>query len=245
MRVYIDESGDPGTRGSGSRALVLGCVMIADKDVPAVESAVQKARHIVGGPRLKNLHFKNMRHDDKIGTLNLTAAEPWAGVIVANFKNENRRSVALTQPPILYNYTARYLLERVTDYAKVIGEPAEVYFERSRVFDLAEFQRYMNTLAARNNSRIDDRFIRPYLIRTLAKGDAPGLDIADAIAYSAHRALEPNPKWGHYETAYLHILMPKLLRGAANGRLVGEGLVFMPTDNLHNFRQEYEWIPRE
>ena len=245
MRAYIDESGDPGTRGSGSRSLALGCVMIADKDVSAVESAVQKARLLVGGPRLKNLHFKRMSHDDKIGVLNLLAVEPWAAAIVANFKSYNRRSAALAQPGLLYNYTARYLLERVSDYAKVAGETVEVYFEHSHALDANEFKNYMNTLVARSNSRIDGRFIRPYLMRTLAKGDAPGLDIADAIAYSAHRALERNPKWGHYETAYLNILMPKLLRGAANGRLVGEGLVLMPTDSLHNFRQEHPWIPSE
>ena len=243
MRAYIDESGDPGTRRSSSRWLALGCVMLADGEVPAVEAAVLRAREIIGGPTLSNLHFRELHHDDKVGALNLLAAEPWAAAVVANDKGAHIRSEALTDPRLLYNHTAQFLIERISDYARALQEPAAIYFENTHAFRVNEFRDYVNSLIRQNNQRIDARFIRPYLIRTLAKGEAPALDVADAVAYSAFRALERHRKWGHYETAYLNILLPKFLRGRSDGQPVGQGLVLLPTDQVNGVREEYGWIP--
>lgn len=243
MRAYIDESGDPGTRGSGSRWLALGCVMLADGAAPAVEAAVRRARDIIGGPSLPNLHFKKLHHDDKVGALNLVAAEPWTGVVVANDKGASPRNEAFTDPRLLYNHTAQFLIERISDYARLLREPAAIYFEDTHAFLVDDFRDYVNSLIRQNSRRIDSRFIRPYLIRTLTKGESPALDLADGVAYSAFRALERHRKWGHYETAYLNILLPKLLRGRSNGQLVGQGLVLLPTASVNSIREEYGWIP--
>ena len=243
MRAYIDESGDPGTRGSGSRWLALGCVMLADGAAPAVEAAVRRARDIIGGRSLSNLHFNELHHDDKVGALNLVAAEPWTGVVVAFDKSKITPGSRLNEPRSLYNYAARFLMERVADYAEIIQEPARVYFERSRVFNLDEFTGYINRVKSQDEAKANFRLISPELMRVIQKGDAPELEIADGVAYAAFRALEPHRKWGHLEPAYLNILLPKLLRNASTGQLVGQGLILMPADHTDSFRNEYSWIP--
>ena len=246
MRAYIDESGDPGTRGSGSRWLALGCVMLADGAAPAVEAAVRRARGMVaeGGRKPERpLHFRELNHDDKVGVFNLLAAEPWVGVIAASDKSKIHPDSGLVNPRLLYNYTARLLIERVAGYARRIQEPATIYFEGSKVFDMADFAEYMNLLADQRRPKIARPFIEPSLIQTLRKGEAPGLELADGIAYAAFRALHPHRKWGHLEPAYLNILLPKLLRSASSGRLLGQGLILMPTGNVSSLKNEYTWIP--
>lgn len=246
MRAYIDESGDPGTRGSGSRWLALGCAMLAEGEVPAVESAVLRVRDMIAeGDRKaeRNLHFKKLPHDDKVGALNLLAAEPWTGVVVAFDKSEILLGSRLNEPRSLYNYAARFLIERVADYAARVREPAHIHFERSRVFDLDEFTGYIDHLKGQDDADADLRLISTELIRVIQKGEAPELEIADGVAHAAFRALEPHRKWGHLEPGYMRIVMPKLLRGKTHGRIGGNGLVLMPTENLEAFRDEYSWLP--
>ena len=243
MRAYIDESGDPGTRGSGSRWLALGCAMLADGAAPAVEAAVRRAREIIGGRSLSNLHFNELQHDDKVGALNLIAAEPWTGVVVAFDKSKITPGSRLNAPRSLYNYAARFLVERVADYAERVREPAHIHFERSRVFDLDEFTGYIDRLRGRDDASSNLRLISPEVMRVIRKGEAPELEIADGVAHAAFRALEPHRKWGHIEPAYLNILLPKLLRSVSNGQLVGWGLVILPPDNVNGLREEYAWIP--
>ena len=241
MRAYIDESGDPGA--SGSRWLALGCVMLADGEAPAVEAAVLRAREIIGGPSLPNLHFRDLNHDDKVGALNMLAAEPWTGVVVAFDKSKIIPGSRLSEPRSLYNYAARFLIERVADYAESVQEPAHIRFERNRVFDLAKFAGYIARLRDRDDANSNWKFINPELMQDIRKGEAPELEIADGIAHAAFRALEPHRKWRHIEPAYLNILLPKLLRSASNGQLVGQGLVILPPDNVNSVREEYAWIP--
>ena len=243
MRAYIDESGDPGTRGSGSRWLALGCVMLAEGAAPAVEAAVQRAREIIGGPSLPNLHFKKLHHDDKVGALNLVAAEDWTGVVVAFDKSKITPGSRLNDPQTLYNYAALFLIERVAEYAEIIQEPARVYFERSRVFDLDEFTGYIDDLRGQDDTNPNLSFISSEQLQVLRKGAAPELEIADGVAHAAFRALEQHRKWGHLEPRYMRIVMPKLLRGKTHGRIGGNGLVLMPTENLEAFRDEYSWLP--
>lgn len=246
MRAYIDESGDPGTRGSGSRWLALGCVMLAEGAAPAVEAAVRRARGMVaesGRKEERNLHFKKLQHDDKVGALDLMAAEPWTGVVVAFDKSKITPGSRLNVPQTLYNYAARFLIERVADYAERVREPAHIHFERSRVFDLDEFTGYINRVKSQDEANANFRLINPELMRVIQKGDAPELEIADGVAHAAFRALEPHRKWGHLEPRYMRIVMPKLLRGKTHGRIGGNGLVLMPTENLEAFRDEYSWLP--
>ena len=246
MRAYIDESGDPGTRGSGSRWLALGCAMLADGEAPAVEAAVRRARGRVaeGGRRAeRNLHFKKLQHDDKVGALNLIAAEPWTGVVVAFDKSKITPGSRLNVPQTLYNYAARFLIERVAEYAEIIQEPARVHFERSRVFDLDEFTGHIDGLRGQDDTNPNLSFISSEQMQVLRKGAAPELEIADGVAHSAFRALEQHRKWGHLEPRYMRIVMPKLLRGKTHGRIGGNGLVLMPTENLEAFRDEYSWLP--
>ena len=239
MHAYIDESGDTGTRGKGSRWLIFGCAMIADSHIEEAQSAIQEVRDRVDRQRGNYLHFRDISHDDKVGALNLIAKMPWTGVIVASDTTET----PVSNPRLFYDVTAVHVIERVLSYARELRETANIYFEISRNLHLGELASLVRLMLTRAQSGIEPQTVAPYQVQGIRKGSAHGLDIADGLAHAAFRALEPNRKWGHFEPTYLNILEPRLWRGPSNAGLEGWGLALMPPELSERFRQAYPWLP--
>ena len=239
MHAYIDESGDPGTYGKGSRWLVFGCVMVAESDVARVDSGVQAVRNRANPQSGKHLHFRDLSHDDKVGALNLIAEMPWTGIVVASDTTRTQ----VTDPQLFYDFTAVHVVQRVLDYAGELGESANIYFESSGYLHLEEFESLVQITLTRGQAETGAQAIMPYDIQGITKGGAHGLDIADGLAYAVFRALEPNRKWGHFEPAYLNILTPRLWKSPSSNALEGWGLTLAPTELAGHFREEYPWLP--
>lgn len=245
MHAYVDESGDPGTNRKGSRWLVFGCVMVAESVLQEVQSGVQDVRNRVSPSIGKPLHFRDLPHDDKVGALNLMADMPWTGVIVASDTTRTR----IHDPQLLYAATAGYVIERVFAYARELNETASITFESSgnlhleELASLVQLASLAQAMLTREQSATGANAIPPYQIQEMAKGGTHGLDIADGLAHAAFRALEPNRKWGHFESAYLNILKPRLWRAPTNTSLDGRGLTLMPTEMTGHFREEHPWLP--
>ena len=239
MRAYIDESGDPGTKRRGSRWLVFGCVMVAESDVQEMQSGVQDVRNRLNPQRANYIHFKNISHDDKVGALNLMANMPWTGIVVAS----DTTKTPISDPRLFYDFTATHVIERVLAYAGELNETANIHFENSRVLKLERLRSMVQLMLTFRNLVGRTEITMPYFIRELKKGEAHGLDIADGLANAAFRALEPDRRWGHIETTYLHTLMPRLWKGPSETGLEGWGLNLIPTEMAGNFREEYPWIP--
>ena len=245
MYAYIDESGDPGTNRKGSRWLVFGCVMVADGDIEEVQSVVQSIRNRANPQSGKHLHFRDVSHDDKVGTLNLMAEMPWTGVILASDTTKTR----IADPQLFYDATAADVIERVLAYAQELQETANIYFESSQslhlevVYSLISESYSAQWTRTGEHPETNSQSVAAYQIREMRKGDAHGLDIADGLAHAAFRALEPNRKWGHFEPVYLNILAPRLWKGPSNAALEGWGLTLAPAELARHFREEYPWLP--
>jgi hypothetical protein len=243
--AYIDESGDPGTRGHGSRWLVLAAAMMADADKLATRAAVEQALKKAHGGRRSILHFTEMSHDDKRGCIELLKRAPWTGTIVAADTTKVHSDSRLVEPQFQYNYVARYIVERISARGTELGEPATIYFECGRHLRLSDFQQYIARLIEQGRPEIDPAVVAPGRIHQLAKKDEPLLSVADALAHAAFRALEPHRTWRHYERAYLDALIPKLWHGPMGARqsLRRWGLVLMPTALWHSeFVRDYPWL---
>ena len=245
MYAYIDESGDLGTNGKGSRWLVFGCVMAADGNIAEVQSAVQSVRNRANPQSGKYIHFRDLSHDDKVGALNLMADIPWTGVIVAS----DSTTTPISDPQLFYDVTSVQVIERVLNYAGELEETANIYFESSQSLHLEVVDSLISGKYTAQWTRTGEQpetnsqNVADYQIREMRKGDAHGLDIADGLAHAAFRALEPNRKWGHFEPTYLNILTPKLWRSPSNAGLEGWGLTLTPGELSAGFRKEYPWLP--
>jgi hypothetical protein len=100
--AYIDDSGDEGTQGRGSRWLVFGCAMVSDNELAATRQVAQAACAALGGRRPRWIHFKDMSHDDKHGVIEILKKGAWEGVIVAS--DTTQAQSMLTKSRYQYNY---------------------------------------------------------------------------------------------------------------------------------------------
>ena len=244
MKAYIDESGDEGTINKGSRWLLFGCAMIADSDLEATRGTVQLACTIAPNKRNpKTLHFKDINHDDKRGLISVISKGPWSGVVVASDTTMVHANSWLAKPIIQYNYAARYVIERVSMKASILKEPATIYFEARRNFNLKAFREYIDLLLYRGDHRLNPDWISPERIHIMEKGVDECLCIADGLANAAYKALEPHRTWGTFETAYIEGFKPALWMGPpGEENLLEWGFVLMPTPAFEGFVMEYPWI---
>jgi hypothetical protein len=218
--------------------------MVSDADAAATRQVVQNACVRAGRGRHKWIHFKDMSHDDKHGCIAIFTQAQWDGVIVASDTTRVNIDSLLGRPRVQYNYAARYVVERISARAAELGEPATIYFEHRRNFDLDDFRKYMQRLISQGAPRINSRWIDPRRIYQMPKGQDEVLCVADALANAGYRALEPDRYWGRYERSYLKALVGKLWRGPARERNLHQwGLVLMPTALWGTvFTQDYPWL---
>ena len=175
MIAYIDESGDEGTDGKGSRWLILGCAMVSDSTLVATRDNVRLASTLVRRDNPKNLHFKDLSHDDRLGAISVIKGGPSHGTIVVSDTTKIQQGSLLHKPIYQFNYAARYVVERVSKMATVLQEPATVYFETRRNFDL-------------------HHFLGLYWARRPKRGDTPPMSKESIGSRS-----ESRPEWEHLE----------------------------------------------
>lgn len=241
MWLYVDESGDEGTDGRGSKWLVFGAAagIGSTADLAALVAAAGK-KISRGGPRLP--HFTDMTHRDKIGVLDLYQQGQWEALVVASDTSRIRPGSYLRRPNYQYNYALRHLLERASQHAAQAHEQLAVVIESRRNFDLADFQRYIGMLRGRSDPHFDWGAFDEARISVSQKTNEPLLCVADGVAHAMFKALEPDPEWGHYEMAYAERVRPKLWRGPNADTLLDNGLTLMPISAEAAFRVQYPWI---
>ena len=242
MIAYIDEAGDEGTGGKGSRWLIIGCAMVADSDVDEVRDTVRRACTLAKRGDPKSLHFRNLNHDDRRGIISIITKGPWLGTIVAS-DTTKFLSGYLATPNHQFNNAALYVVERVSAMASSLNEQATLYFEERRNFNLDQFRQHIQSLLSRGDPRLDPQWISASRISTMKKGIDECLCIADGLANAGYKALEPHRTWRFNETTYLEGFKPSLWKGPPSDEdLYGWGLVLMPTRMFGDFVSEYPWI---
>jgi subtilisin family serine protease len=120
--TYIDESGDEGfttvaTAAQGSSEwLILTGVLVPEEDDLALSHAVDDLRTLLNKQPHRPLHFRELKHGGRRAAMTRLATYSLVFCTVALWK-PGITSAYLQQPPHLYNYACRYLIERLTWYA--------------------------------------------------------------------------------------------------------------------------------
>ncbi len=241
MFVYIDESGDEGTGGKGSRWLVFGCVAVKSQDGEQVQQVVDFALKARRQTKRPCIHFTDLEHASKKGILNILQIGEWKGIVVASDTKMTSAQFHLSKPRIQYTYSLRYAIERISRYAQSMNEKAErIIIEKRRNFDLVAFQNYLNLLKSRKDPYFSWDFVDIGGIEIQDKLNEPKLCLADGLAHSIYKALEPDPWWGHYELSYLEFVRDKLWR--SDSGVFDYGLTLMPIRLRGIFTREYSWL---
>jgi Protein of unknown function (DUF3800) len=238
--AYIDESGDEGfvfrpKESGSSRWLVLSAVVFRkSKDLEAVKT-LRAVRAVLGKPPKYALHFRELRHEQRVPYVRSVAAAPIRTVSVLIHKP------SITEPELfqneahrLYRYATRLLLERVswlcrdTRKASEGDGTCELIFSNRSAMSYKDLRSYLQRLKANPSPdiRIDWSVIEPSKVQAINHDQLAGLQMADAVASSLFFALNLS-QYGEVESRYFELLKPTVYRHEKSGAL-GYGLKFWP-----------------
>lgn len=245
--VYVDEAGDEGfkfladERGS-SRWFVLSATVIRKaNDLQMVELA-KSARKLLAKPDKYVLHFRELKHEQRVPLVRLIGAAPIRTVSVLIHKPSIPHPETFQQEAHkLYRYCTRLLLERVSwlcrDHARDGKCLADLIFSNRSAMSYDDLRGYLKLLRqqAESNSEISVHWpaINPDRVRAVNHDKLAGLQMADAVASSIYFAANKN-QYGEVEERYLKTLRRTIYR--KQGRVDGYGLKFWCSEDMEKKR---------
>lgn len=253
--VYVDESGDEGFKfdgeGQSSKWFVLSAIVLRKQNDLEITECLRNLRVRLGKPERHTLHFRDLKHEQKVVAAQEIAGAPSRTVSVICDKTRLDNPEYLSRGYGLYFYSVRFLLERVSwlcrDHRRK-GEgdgTAQVVFSNRSGMPYDELRQYLSLLESRPlDVQVDWSVIRPddKHITTLPHHLRAGLQAVDIVASSVWTAFEPN-YYGNREPSYLREQLPKLYR--KSGRLMGYGVKLWPKESEETDKGSfvrYPWL---
>lgn len=235
--VYIDESGDEGFRfnsGSSEWFVVSGVITRKEKDLETVK-IIDEIRKQLGKPEKRILHFRDLKHEQRLPFVNKIAESSLRAVNVLIHKPSLKEPEKFQVRYRLYFYAVRYLFERVSWYCRDhktrhdIGDgSAEIIFSNRSGMSYDDLKSYFETLRTQPgfmDVRIEWTIIKPEQIVAYKAGGRMGLQIADAVASSFYYAVQSS-QYGFTEDRYAQIL--KKIVYHRDNQFIGYGVKFWP-----------------
>lgn len=240
--AYVDESGDegfkflPNEQGS-SRWFVLSALVVRKENDMYVVKLAKQAREVLRKEPKKPLHFRELKHEQRVPLARLIGAAPLRTVSVLIHKPsipepENFQQQAYA----LYRYATRLLVERVSWLcrdAKRSGHgdgTVEVVFSNRSAMSYDDLRGYLLKLrddGAESDVRVHWPVVDPAKIRAVNHDQLAGLQLADAVASGVFFSVHRNP-YGEVEDRYLRLLAKTVYRN--KDRTEGYGLKFWCAD---------------
>jgi len=231
--VYIDESGDEGIQ-KGTEWFILCAVMVKQENDLILSKVIDEIKNMLNIPKEKPFHWKNMRnnHSKKRAIIDLLKKRNFVYTnIIVNTRD--MKSTEL-QGKLLYNYTCRFLLERVSWFIKEQNTRANVIFSNRSSTSYSELEEYINTTKIFGQIKsVFDSY------KSVDVWQLKNLQVADICASSMHDAFEKD-QFGYIEERYVMELSPKLYR--RKGNLDKYGLKVFPTECIEKYKSAYAWL---
>jgi hypothetical protein len=254
--VYIDESGDEGfsfNQGSSEWFVLAAVITRRTTDLETVK-LVDRVRSKLGKPGKKPLHFRDLKHEQRLPFVGEIAEVCLRAVTILVHKPSIREPEKFRERYRLYFYGVRYLLERVSWYcrdhktSRDKGDgSAEIVFSNRSGMSYHELREYLRLLEAQTgffDVRIEWSVINTDQIVVFSAGRRMGLQIADAVAGSFFYAVQPS-QYGYTEDRHARILKPVVYH--QKGRYLGHGLKFWPREAESMVRTEdsLRWVQED
>lgn len=235
--AFIDESGDegfkflPNERGS-SRWLVLSAVIFRNTNALAPVRILKDARELLGKEPKYALHFRELKHEQRVAFTGIIDKEKFLTVSVLSYKPDIPDPESFQREKnLLYKYLTRLLVERISWAARDhhrAGEgdgTVDLVFSDRAAMSYEDLRGYIDLLRQQTTMGADIRIHWPAIetaqIRAVGHTKMAGLQVADAVASGVFYAVNLN-QYGHAEPAYLHMLSRHIYR--FRGRALGNGI---------------------
>lgn len=249
--VYIDESGDEGLRpGTGATEwFVLSAVITRRESDLETVNLVDDVREQLGRPAHKPLHFRKLKHDERLLLIDSIVGRDVFAISVVVHKPSLANPRIFRERNRLYFYSARLLLERASWFCRDnqrqddAGDgSAEIVFSKRNDLRYDELQGYMRRLRAQaDGGGLDWRVLNPEQISAHSHGRRKGLQIVDAVASGTMFAVR-SAQEGQRTHEYVCRLKPVFY--SQQGRYLGYGLKFFPRETafLVEADERLRWV---
>lgn len=191
------------------------------------------------------MHFRDLDHKQKLCYLEKLAKKDAVVMSILVDKTALQTLGRFSRKQLLYFYIIRYLLERISWYCHdnpipktPDGGSIKLCFSNRGGVQYSDLIDYLLILQTKETS-INWTVIRPdeKHISTLTSGKSMGLQVADAIAHSVWRAVEPR----YLEPTYISMLQP--ITYHRYGRYIRYGLKFWPGDAKDYLStDDFDWL---
>jgi len=212
---------------------------------------VDRVREKLNKPPRKPLHFRDLKHPQKVYFTGEIARTPLRAVNILIHKPSLREPETFQERYRLYFYAVRLLLERVSWCCRdnrILADPgdgtAEIIFSNRSGMSHEELKQYLDHLKTR--SQLDDvriawETINTTHVRALTPGKRAGLQVADAVATATFKAVELD-RLAYTEDRYVRMLRPVLY--ARRKIFLGYGLKLWPREaqQLVQTDPSLEWL---
>lgn len=252
--AYVDESGDEGFAFDGphrsSEWFVLSAVVTRAENDSALVPLLRNYRATIKKPPQYTIHFRNLRHNQRIPLLHAISQARVRTISVIVHKPSLRDSEYLREKHRLYFYLSRYLFERISWLCKNTAKSpdaarAKVVFSNRLGMSYEDIRNYLRTLRGKTDRgediRIDGEVIDAERIVAIPHRLRAGLQVADAVASSVYSAFEPSP-YGFTEPRYLDLIRQVTYRH--QGTVAGYGIKLFPGEIAvwAAERPEFAWV---
>jgi hypothetical protein len=212
LRVYIDETGDRGVKPRSSPYFTMVAVIVRDSNDHLVRDYSDQLKLQISKQPGAKTKWMDLRHLERVVAARSLAALPIRLVYVCVPKVNIRNGTALqSNSGAFYNYAARFLVERISWFAKRHQARAHMVFERVKGFPPSELTQYLHLLRGRQTT-IDWSHMSPN-VRVDSPANYRALCAADVAAGIFDSATRPDLATGLVEPAYLLDVAPRIWRG--------------------------------
>jgi len=248
FNCYIDESGDEGIESGGSRWFILGALIVPKDTDLQTSTMVERVKQTFGKTNDWVLHWSRIKkHDQKRYICQELLTEQWEFSCAATDKTHPfiTQSKGLREKDVLYSYSVRLLLERLSWYArdKTNGKAIPIFEYRSNTsYDqMIEYIRLLRGWVPQTQIKISWANLEYKKFRILPKRISRLLQASDSVCGALKDGLEYSG-YGLIEPSYILSLKDRFYR--REGNLFSYGLKFLHIQprELEHLKNEYTWL---
>jgi hypothetical protein len=241
MYAYVDESGDEGTAGKGTKWFVITALIANQEEATALGYTYHRIKQRINLGADKVLHWSELNHPRKKAVAEELANNDFS--ICSVLVDTQHQDIVNISPRLkgrkLYFYTFRRLVERITWYCDDKGCKVRLCPENKGGIKYEELNGYLDYIQSQPDCEIRKGSILG--VKPKAKSQSNLIQLADCVCGAVYDAVEY--KYGVIEASYLLMLKDKLYR--RSGKVFSYGLKFMPHKSTlipQLLAEEYEWL---
>jgi hypothetical protein len=221
--AYIDESGDEGIGGRGTKWFVITALIASQEEASALGHTYHRIKQRINLDTDKVLHWSELSHPRKKAIVEELANHDFSICsVLVDTQHQDIVNTSLKLGGRLYFYTFRRLVERITWYCDDKGYKVRLYPENKAGIKYEELNGYLNYIQSQPDCEIRKGCILG--VRPKAKSQSNLVQLADCVCGAVYSAVEY--KYGVIEDSYLLMLKDKLY--SRGGKVFGYGIKFMP-----------------